>query len=472
MFREYSQPRDSYRSYSERSDATDHSSVVPTFASPNEECQTELTRADLAALEDAAYRRCSSPFPMDDCSSDSYEFMDNPADCTYEPTLDDSSLPVSEEDGPLEGPTKRKFLVYEDQLLELVKLCRTCLRPATSSLEVLGSLVAITTTCEYGHAVTWQSQPKSRHNVLSNIALDASTLFTGCSPMQTLRFLRNAGISCFSNRTYYSLQRDFLFPAVNKPPLSHLFDAWHVNKGLKKQLMAAARHQGCEIIGLWTRSIVGHLYFSVGAGKGNGDLAIAVWLSLLNHVQNKHTGHGLLYPECQHGDLEPRKWILPGTDAYDRLHAMVVSKRLLDDIKQVSPNFQTFGVESFYSIINRFAPKCYAFSHQGQLARCLLSALHYNENSGRMQATTRGGDLRWQIKHSKARRGEPVACPIKELPTYAYVNHLLSAVEELLVCGSKGGTDATPQPPHLSTTFGPVDKVVIVEGHRSRFVGN
>ncbi|KAL1437442.1 hypothetical protein MTO96_048930 [Rhipicephalus appendiculatus] len=156
--------------------------------------------------------------------------------------------PVSEEeDGPLEGPTKRKFLVYEDQLLELVKLCRTCLHPATSSLE------------------------------------DIST-----------------------------------------------------------SLLELAR--------------------------ATGYLAIAVWLSLLNHVQNKHTGHGLLYPECQHGDLEPRKWILPGTDAYDRLHAIVVSKRLLDDIKQVSPNFQTFGVESFHSIINRFAPKCYAFSHQGQLA--------------------------------------------------------------------------------------------------------
>lgn len=54
----------------------------------------------------------------------------------------------------------------------------------------------------------------------------------------------------------------------------------------------------------------------------------------------------------------------------------------------------------------------------------------------------------------------------------AYVNHLLSAVEELLACGSKGGTDATPQPPHLSAAFGPVDKVAIVEAHKSRFAGN
>ncbi|KAH7982285.1 hypothetical protein HPB52_003585 [Rhipicephalus sanguineus] len=244
------------------------------------------------------------------------------------------------------------------------------------------------------------------------------------------------------------------------------------SKGVKKQLIAAGKHRGCELIGLWRRFIIAHLYFAVGVGKGNRDLAIAVWLSLLNHIQDKPTGHGLLYPECKHGELERRKWILPGTDAYDRLHAIVTSKRLLDDVRQVSPNFQTFGVESFHSIINRFAPKCYALSHQGQLARCLLSALHYNENSGRMQAATKKGDLRWQIKHPKARGGEPVACPIRELPTYAYVNHLLSAVEELLACGSKDGTDATPQPPHLSAAHGPVDKVAIVEAHKLRFAGN
>ncbi|KAH7955613.1 hypothetical protein HPB52_001865 [Rhipicephalus sanguineus] len=288
---------------------------------------------------------------------------------------------------------------------------------------------------------------------------------------RTLKNLHDSGIAVLEIVTDRHPQvRKYL--RTHQPPLLHLFDAWHVSKGVKKQLIAAGKHRGCELIGLWRRSVIAHLYFAVGVGKGNGDLAIAVWLSLLNHIQDKHTGHGLLYPECKHGELERRKWILPGTDAYDRLHAIVTSKRLLDDIRQVSPNFQTFGVESFHSIINRFAPKCYAFSHQGQLARCLLSALHYNENSGRMQAATKKGDLRWQIKHPKARGGEPVACPIRELPTYAYVNHLLSAVEELLACGSKGGTDATPQPPHLSAAFGPVDKVAIVEAHKSRFAGN
>lgn len=56
------------------------------------ECQTELTTADLALLEDMLHPRCSTPLPIDDSCDESYGFVDNSQDCTYEPTLHDSSL--------------------------------------------------------------------------------------------------------------------------------------------------------------------------------------------------------------------------------------------------------------------------------------------------------------------------------------------------------------------------------------------
>ncbi|XP_049522725.1 uncharacterized protein LOC125945159 [Dermacentor silvarum] len=62
-----------------------------------------------------------------------------------------------------------------------------------------------------------------------------------------------------------------------RPEVDHLFDAWHVCKGLNKKLLQAAKSTGCVAIGLWTRSIVNHLYFSVQCGNGNSDLAVAVW---------------------------------------------------------------------------------------------------------------------------------------------------------------------------------------------------
>lgn len=61
--------------------------------------------------------------------------------------------------------------------------------------------------------------------------------------------------------------------------------------------------------------------------------------------------------------------LIVGTQAFDKLSAIVTNKRLLDDIRQMSPRFQTFSVESFHSIINRFAPKAYAFSFHGMFAR-------------------------------------------------------------------------------------------------------
>ncbi|KAH7954178.1 hypothetical protein HPB49_016120 [Dermacentor silvarum] len=82
--------------------------------------------------------------------------------------------------------------------------------------------------------------------------------------------------------------------------------------GLKKKLLQAVKSTGCAAIGLWTRSIVNHLYFSVQCENANGDLAVAVWVSVMNHMQDKHHSHSLLYDRCQHGDLGPWKWIFPG----------------------------------------------------------------------------------------------------------------------------------------------------------------
>ncbi|XP_077507576.1 uncharacterized protein LOC144118531 isoform X2 [Amblyomma americanum] len=97
-----------------------------------------------------------------------------------------------------------------------------------------------------------------------------------------------------------------------RPDVPHCIDAWHVAKGLKKKLQAVSRSRGCDLIGKWVTSIINHLYFSVKTGAGRGELAVAVWRSFLNHVQNKHCKHSDEYPNCDHGDLLPRKWILPG----------------------------------------------------------------------------------------------------------------------------------------------------------------
>ncbi|KAL3188343.1 hypothetical protein MRX96_023011 [Rhipicephalus microplus] len=162
--------------------------------------------------------------------------------------------------------------------------------------------------------------------------------------------------------------------STEKPGIEHPFDTWHVDEGVNKKLLTASKAKGCFVIRLWAKSIVKHLYFSVHRGAGDGDLAVAVWLSLLNHIQNKHQSHSPLYSQCQHGVLEPWKWIHQdtkltaihgigwggcSTEAFEKL-SLLTAKRLLNNIRQISPQKQTYSVESFHVIINRFAPKSYA----------------------------------------------------------------------------------------------------------------
>ena len=50
---------------------------------------------------------------------------------------------------------------------------------------------------------------------------------------------------------------------------------------------------------------------------GPKELVVAKWKSLINHVLNIHHGHGELFPDCAHGQLEGadarKQWLKPGT---------------------------------------------------------------------------------------------------------------------------------------------------------------
>ena len=78
--------------------------------------------------------------------------------------------------------------------------------------------------------------------------------------------------------------------------------------GLRKKLDALAKEKDCDIIGSWTKSIINHLYWSaVSTRNGDGDLVEAKWLSIFNHIHNKHKKHGPLFSNCLHGRLSGRK---------------------------------------------------------------------------------------------------------------------------------------------------------------------
>ena len=58
-----------------------------------------------------------------------------------------------------------------------------------------------------------------------------------------------------------------------------------------------------------------------------------------------------------------------GTDAYDKLNAIVSNTRLVNDIKKMSPDTQTSALESYHAVLNFWHPKMLYFSWMGTKCR-------------------------------------------------------------------------------------------------------
>lgn len=89
-------------------------------------------------------------------------------------------------------------------------------------------------------------------------------------------------------------------------------------KGLRKKLNAIAKLKDCEIVGEWTQSIVNHLYWcamSSSDSSSNEEMIRSKWLSLSNHIHNKHTHKGI-FKKCAHKSLNQnrrkKKWFKLG----------------------------------------------------------------------------------------------------------------------------------------------------------------
>ena len=200
------------------------------------------------------------------------------------------------------------------------------------------------------------------------------------------------------------------------------------------------------------------------------------WLSILRHVVDIHVDHGNLFPRCEHGPLEPRLWLQSESKAHKELTSIVSNKLLCRDIRSLSPAQQTSSLESYHKIVTFFAPKSVHFFYQAMEARILISALHFNENSNRPQATNQNGDSRWAVSYPKARRGEAVVKQVKVALTYSYVSSLLEAVFSIRDAHSSYAKAASAlchlnlqMPLPVASKNIKTEKMQLVHDHKKRF---
>jgi hypothetical protein len=189
--------------------------------------------------------------------------------------------------------------------------------------------------------------------------------------------------------------------------------------------VALGNKKDCQIVNLWMKSITNHLCWCVLSSNGVGELAYAKWISLMNHIINKHEEHDPLFQKCDHEALDDnqakKEWFKPHSKAYCQLEEILLNKKLKKDIMNLSPCGQTYLAEGFHSLINHIAPKMFHFGYYGLLARLYIAALHFNENANRSQAVNKLGQLEYQLAYSRLEKANLLSSRLR----FSHLQHTL-----------------------------------------------
>ncbi|KAK0142910.1 hypothetical protein N1851_019148 [Merluccius polli] len=111
-----------------------------------------------------------------------------------------------------------KYIVFEEQLLDLFSLCQYC-RSGNVGItkRVMGTLLIITAECyTCTRTKQWESQPYYQRTPAGNVLLSAATLFAGGSWTMMRRILSNLRVASIVDQTFYQIQRDILQPAIER----------------------------------------------------------------------------------------------------------------------------------------------------------------------------------------------------------------------------------------------------------------
>jgi hypothetical protein len=110
---------------------------------------------------------------------------------------------------------------------------------------------------------------------------------------------------------------------------------------------------------------------------------------------------------------------------------VITNKKLLKDLEKLTEFHHTGELESYHSLMTKYAPKREHFCYNGMVARTQLAVLDHNANVNRTQAEvkkgSKQGEKRFKIVCGKQRKNW-LAKEIKTPKFYSYVEGMMNDV--------------------------------------------
>ena len=126
---------------------------------------------------------------------------------------------------------------------------------------------------------------------------------------------------------------------------------------------------------------MGPVWWCAQSCNGHANVLHQKWVSILNHVVNKHRWrNGKHFCKRVQGRLSRNrerkpKWLQPGSAPHKTLEEIVLHKKLLKDISKLTEFHRTGNFEVYHSLFLKYAPKRQHFSYKGMVTRIQLAVI-------------------------------------------------------------------------------------------------
>lgn len=169
-----------------------------------------------AVSPDRPPKRSLLEFPSFQESVTSFNIAD-PDDSTYLPSMS-QLFDTTSEQVPTKPPQDIvKYLIYEECLLELFKICPTCSSVCNVIKFVKGTFLSVTQKCLHqscSYTRQWKSQPLLGSSPAGNLHLSAAVYYTGSFFIQINKVLNAMHMRTFRRMTHRNHVRNYILPSV------------------------------------------------------------------------------------------------------------------------------------------------------------------------------------------------------------------------------------------------------------------